>query len=511
MRPFRCVVLAALLAAASQPQSPNFFELVLPEFGKAISSGNVIADIPPRPISRLTIQLLGSADQNLNYGDLRVRINGKGAGNIFNRGSNERGKFLAMDPSTLRMRPDQLFDPLENTIEAYGKDPRGRNYYQNWILRSGSENVNRYFTYVSTIAPGDETGVPPDLNLDEPAVPVVFGPGAKLVKVHLKGSAGAASGIASLTLNGKPLKDAGGSVSVSFDQSLSVARGETALSLEAIDRKGNKRSITIPVTAPASAAPRVHLGGQSWALIIGVSHFTVKTGAPPDLPVASYDAKQLADELQKRGFRPDNIDLLMDEKANVEQIRTALGDFTARAKPDDFLLVFFATQGLHDPLAPEKVYLAASDTQSQKLSASAIEISELQLLLNRAIRSKHTLLFFDAEHPLGGDWGFHGKPIVNTYLLNLFDGPLGRSVLVSGSAGQESAADASGATSRSLFSTALTEGLSGKADLDGNHVITARESCSYAAETVRRASGGMQSPQFRYPDSEAEAPVLELR
>jgi hypothetical protein len=510
MRAFRYAVLAAFLAAAGQPQPPSFFELILPDFQKTISSGNVIADIPARPISRLTIQLLGSADQNLNYGDLRVRINGKGAGNIFNRGSNERGKFLAMDPSTLRMRPDQLFDPVENTIEAYGKDPRGRNYYQNWILRSGSENVNRYFTYVSTISPSDETGVPPDLNVDDPQAPVAFAGAARVVKVHLKGSAAAASGLASLTLNGKPLKDPAGAASVSFDQSLTVARGETALSLEAVDKKGNKRSITIPVSGPSTAAPRVRLAGQSWALIIGVSHFSVKSGAPPDLPAAAFDAKQLADDLPKRGFRAENIRLITDEKATLEQIRTGLGDFAARAKPEDFLLVFFATQGFHDPVAPEKVYLAASDTQSAKLGSTALEIAELQLLLNRAVRSKHTLLFFDAEHALGGDWRFSGKPIVNTFLLNLFDGPLGRSVLVSGSAGQESPEDATGAASRSLFASTLTDGLSGKADLDGNHVITAKEICSYVAETVRRSSGGVQAPQYRYAESEAESPVLEL-
>jgi hypothetical protein len=415
-----------------------------------------------------------------------------------------------MDPSTLRMRPDQLFDPIENTIEAYGKDGRGRNYYQNWILRSGSENANRYFMYVSTLSPSDETGIPPDLNVDDPQAPVLFPGAARTVKVHLKGSASAASGIASLTLNGKPLKDPAGAASVNFEQSLNVARGDSALAIEAVDKKGNKRSVTIPVNSAGPAAPKVRLAGQSWALIVGVSHFSVKSGAPPDLPAAAFDAKQLAEELPKRGFRPDNIRLLTDDQATLEQIRTSLGDFAALAKPDDFLLVFFATQGFHDPASPEKVYLAASDTQSLKLGATALEISELQLLLNRAVRSKHTLLFFDAEHVMGGDWRFSGKPIVNTFLLNLFDGPLGRSVLVSGSPGQESPDDPSGAASRSLFTATLTDGLSGKADLDGNRVITAKEICSYVAENVRRASGGLQAPQYRYSEAEAEVPVLQL-
>ena len=507
-----CVGLAALLTAAGQSRtSPSLFELILPDVNQSIPAGNTIADIPARPLSRMTIQLLGSASNNLNYGDLRVRVNGKGVGNVFNSGANERGKFLAMDPSTLRMRPDQIFDPRENTIEVYGKDPRGRTYYQNWILRTGRENNNAYFTYASTLSPADETGVPPDLNLDEPTGPRAFGAPGQGLSMRVRGSASAASGIERVTINGKPVKGLAQGVSFAFEQSVNVARGANGVTIEAIDRKGNRRAITVPVLYPNSATPsRLH-AGQGVALVIGISRFGAKTGAPPTLPAAAFDAKRLASELELRGFSPSNIRLLVDEQATVEQVRTALGDFTARAKPEDFLLVFFATQGLHDPLSPEKIYLAAADTQAPRFSETALEVSELQLLLNRAVRSRHTLLFFDAEHSLGEEWSFHGKPIVNRYLLNLFDGPLGRSVLVSGSPGQGSQDQPENASKRGTFSAALIEGLSGKADLDHNRVITAGELCTYVAETVRRASGGSQHPQFSYSETEAESPVLALR
>jgi Caspase domain len=432
-----------------------------------------------------------------------VRINGKGARNVFDERSNARGKILSMTPATLRMRRDQLFDRVENTIEIYGKDSRSRQYYQNWVLRSGSADVNPYFTYVSSMSPADETGVPPDLTIEEPTAPVVFLPNKPSVNVRVKATASADGGIASYTVDGKPGKPAAGSGPVSFEMDVALARGAKALVVEVADRKGNKRTVSAPVVYPG-AAPPPKLVNQAWALIIGVSHFTAKAGAPPALPMAAFDAKEMADSLKTGGFKEENIKLLVDDRATVEQVRTALNDFTAKAKPEDLLLVYWSTQGLHDPAAPEKVYLAASDTQLLNLPETAIETSELQLLLERAIRSRHTLLFFDTDHPLGADWGFQGKPIVNTHLLNLFDDQLGRSVIVAGaSAGPESG--------RGAFSNAIIEGLAGKADIDQNHVVTARELCDYVIERVRSGSEGAQAPAALISKREEEAPVLALR
>jgi hypothetical protein len=492
--------LVALFVAAGLSQVPPGanFELLLPSLDKAIPGGtNVVADIPIPQISELRIQVTGSADTNLTYGDLRVRINGKGTRNVFDSGSNARGKYLAMSAATLKMRKDQIFDRQENTVEIYGKDKRGREYYQNWILRSSIDHANPYFMYVSAMSPSDETGIPPDLLIELPEGPVVFPPGKASISVHVKGSASAAGGLASLSVNGKAATGAAGRI----DQDVVLPRGAKILSVEAADGKGNKRSAAVPILYPGSAAPAPKLAGQAWAVVIGISHFSAKSGAPPALATSAFDANELGNSLHARGFK--EVRLLTDEKATVEQIRTALGDFTARAKPEDLLLVYWSTQGLHDPASPDRVYLAASDTQMQQLANSAIEISELQLLLERSVRSRHTILFFDAEHPLGGEWGFQGKSIVNTHLLNLFDDQLGRSVLVGGTGGADSG--------RGAFADAVITGLAGAADLDQNHVVTAREICDYVADKVRRASGGSQIPRALVSKHEEASPVLELQ
>jgi hypothetical protein len=506
------VLLAALVGAMIRSQTaPTYFELELPDLNKTMGSGNVIADIPPNRLSHLKIQLLGSADKNLGYGDVHVRINGKGVSNIFNSGANERGKFLAMDPSTAANRRDPIFDPRENAIEVYGSDRRGRSYYQNWILRSGSEDANPFFTYVAELSPLDETGIPPDLNIDEPARPITFAnTSSRPVSVRVKGNAGASSGLASLTINGKPVQSAGSALSVSFDETVIVARGENALVIQTVDKKGNRRSISIPVSYPTTGPQRFRVTGERFALLIGISRFGSGPDALPPITAAAADARLLAATLEERGFRAQNIRLLADDQATLEQIRTGLGDFTARAKPEDLLVVFLSTHGIHDPTAPERIYIAAADTQRRALRDTAIEISELQLLLNRALRCRHTLLFFDTEHPLGPDWSFSGKPVVHSHLLNLFSGPASPSVLVSATAGQESKERQDGSAYRGVFAASLAQALSGSADINHDGVLTPRELCAYVSETVRTATGSQQLPEFRFADTEADSPVLSL-
>ncbi len=504
IRTLSLAVAVFAIASPSQTGPVPFFELLLP--GVVIAGGsNVVADIPIPQINQVTIQVMGSADTNLTYGDLRVRINGKGARNIFDSGSNARGKFLRMTPETLKMRRDQLFDRLENTVEVYGKDRRGREYYQNWILRSSSGNGNPYFTYASSMSPLDEQGIPPDLEVQLPNAPVVFPSGKASVAVAIKSVASAANGITAATVDGKSVAIAAGR-EISLTEQVVVARGAKSIVVEVTDGKGNKRSTSVPVIYPGAGVPPPRIGGDAWAIVIGTSRYSAKKGAPPALPLAAYDTKALAAALAQSGFKTSNILVLLDEDATAQKIRTALGDFAARAKPEDLFLLYWCTQGLHDPASPDKVYLSAHDTQAQQLADTAVETSELQLLLDRAVRSRHTLLFFDAEHPLGIDWGFQGRPIVNTHLLNLFDDQLGRSVIVAGT----SPGEADDRRTRSEFSAAITEGLAGAADVDQNRVVTPREIANYVSQRVRQTSGGSQLPRALVSKKEEEMPVLTL-
>jgi len=55
------------------------------------------------------------------------------------------------------------------------------------------------------------------------------------------------------------------------------------------------------------------------------------------------------------------------------------------------------------------------------------------------------------------------------------------------------------------------EGLAGKADIDQNHVVTAKEICDYVSEQVRVSSGGGQVSRARVSKHDEETPVLALK
>jgi hypothetical protein len=494
-----------LIAAGLADEPRQYFELILPDFSdRPFPAGNTTIDLPDRPIRNLSVLVLNAAERNISYGNIFVTVNGKGLGNAFDRKGTDRGILLQMTAFNLGMRPDELFDPRENAIEAVAQDKRGRRYYQNWVLRVSGAGQNQLFTYTSTLSPDDSKGVPPDLIVTEPASPPVLHPTETSIKVRLKGTVTGAG--TSVQLNGQPLvKPISGEVAT-FDEQVTAGRDRKQLVLEAIDKKGNRRSVAIPVIAQEKAPPRVRLAGKRYALVVGISRYGNQKGALPPLTAAAADAGQFAQQLQaKAGFPKENIRVLLDDQASIEQIRVAFSDFAAKAAAEDLLVIYVAAHGLHDPNHPDKLYLAPYGAQTGAISSTAIEFSDLKDLLDRNVHSNQTFLIFDAGHKLDPDLQFSGQNLINDYLLSLAQE--GRGVLVSGAANQVSMDRAVSGQASGLFGYWLTEGIAGQADLNGDHVVTGEELFRFVAEKVRVESQGQQTPRFRLASSSAGAPL----
>lgn len=94
-----------------------------------------------------------------------------------------RGKTVVMD---LRMRPDVTLNDGANTVEITVVDENGRRYSRSWILRLREQARNAWFAYECTRAPDALGGVPPDVDIEQPAGPVVMAPGAK-ARVRIRG------------------------------------------------------------------------------------------------------------------------------------------------------------------------------------------------------------------------------------------------------------------------------------------------------------------------------------
>jgi Caspase domain len=505
LRPILAVTLVIAGLGASGQEAPKYYQLLLPDFfSKPFEGGSQIIDVPDRPFRHFSILVIDAFNRNITSSSIRVWINGKGAGNILEVRNVENGALLNVDPAALNKRPDELFDLHENTIEVSSTDKRGRVYYQSWVIRA-SVDRNAWFTYTSAVSPNDSEGVPPDIILQSPAQPPVLTPAQQSVTVKLTGLCSAARAGTSLTVNGKAILKTS-SATAPFDESVDVKRGTPAIDIEAVDASGNRRTVLIPVITQEKVVPKVRSAGNKYALIVGISRYGTGPDAPPVLSHSVADAKELASSLEeKAGFKKENIRMLLDDQASPDQLRTAFYDFVAKAQANATLVVYISAYGLNDPHPgkSDKLFLTAYGTKLSQLDSTALNFSDLEMLLSKSVRCNNTFVIFDAEHPMPADWRYPGKNLINNHLLSLFSDQDGRAVIVSGLAGEDSLEGKSG--SGGLFADTLSRGLAGEADLNADHVVTANELFRYVSERVRQDSAGQQHPVYRLPERNVQA------
>ncbi len=494
-------------AGAFAQEAPIRIQLLLPDFFDTPFTGDrSLIEIPERPIARMKIRLLKSAERNLSTGTINVWVDGRAISDIFDSRNVADGTELSMDSTTMGKRPDQLFDPRENALEVLATDNRGRKYYQSWILRT-TGTQDPYFAYQGTVSPDDPKGVPPDVLLSEPLAPPVLKAGQASARITVKGTCSSENPGVALKIGAQTVSIQ--SRSESFAQSVDIRRDMKELVLEATDQKQNRRTIVIPIVVQGKDTVKPHSAGAKYALIVGISNYGDAKGALPALPGAAADAGAMARDLEaKAGFHKENIRLLRDESATRDNLRIGFYDFAAKAQANDLLVIYVAGRAVHDPQPGnnEKMYLAPFGTQMKAMDSTAVSFLDLQMWLDQSVRCNHAFIIFDVGHEVEGDWKFPGPSLVNNHLLSLFSEQKGRAILTSGSAGEVSLARPDG---QSTFTYWLTRGLAGEADLNQDRVVTADELFRFVEEKVREESAGKQLPEFRLPSRNADQPVGE--
>lgn len=505
------VILFAVSLGLSAQERPSTFELTLPDFfDHAFPSGSTaVIEVPGgRNVARLRLLIRDAQKLKINPGAYKVFVNGAGIGNVFEERTVRDGTLLVMEPEMLRRRPDKPFEGREHALEIIAETAY-RKWYGNWLIRVNDNRQNAYFGNFFKPSPDDPKGIPPDLIVTEPTVPPVLEPDGKPLQVRLKGIT---SRGASLFLNEKPLQPPGTTEIVEFDQTVAVPADSKELLLEALDQTGNRRQIIIPVLRRPKATQRPGFAGQKYALVIGISRFGRLKGVPPDIPFAAAEAEAFVQELEKKAaFKHENIRLLTDERATLEDVRIGFSDFAAKASSKDVLVVYVSTHGFHDPRPgrADGIYLAWHGTRLDQLDSTAMAFSDIEILLNRSIRTNQCFLIFDISHQLNADWSFEGGKqvnLVNNRIFGVFRDKPEWPVLVSGSGGEISGPH--GQSNSSRFSYWLLDALGGAADLNRDGVVTAAELFQYVSEKVKRESGGVQTPRFRLSNADLTAAFL---
>jgi len=246
---------------------------------------------------------------------------------------------------------------------------------------------------------------------------------------------------------------------------------------------------------------------ESHALVIGID----KYAQWPGLHHAVLDAKAMEQLLVTRfGFKPENVTALYDGEATRANILRTLNEKLTdgkRVKRDDRVLVFFAGHGSTRKLASGRDvgYIVPVDAALDNLPADAISMPQLQEVAE-ALSAKHVLFMVDACYSgLGLTRGGAAQGSKNFLADNARR--IGRQMITAGGADQQVADDGPGG--HSVFTWTMLQALSGKADLNGDGVITGTELAAYVAPAVSAIA--RQTPAFgSLPGSEGGEFVFAL-
>ena len=302
--------------------------------------------------------------------------------------------------------------------------------------------------------------------------------------------------------------------------------GPNVIEVTATDKAGNVAQVVRNVTRITAAGAAAALGpkiANRWAVIIGVGDYESKSVPKPRF--ADSDADAMYRLLTARGGYPrENVVLLTDkapEKPTLQNIRLALGDFLARKTArEDMVLIYYAGLGAPeaDTATKEKdglvKYLIPRNVQPDTLKTTAFPMDEVQRILGRIAAERVVLLLDTSYSGLAGGRSFapsNAKPrtLSEGFLERLAQGR-GRLVMTASGANEVALEPAD--LGHGLFTYYVLEGLSGKADRNGDGVVTVSELYPYVEDQVERrsrAAGGRQRPLMK-GDIEGTLPLSQL-
>lgn len=241
---------------------------------------------------------------------------------------------------------------------------------------------------------------------------------------------------------------------------------------------------------------------DSWAVVIGINDYAKW----PKLQYAVNDAQAVRDVLTgKYGFARDHVITLLDGEATRNGILATFHDKLAEGalKRDDRVFVFYSGHGATRKLASGRDvgYIIPVDADPNETAGDAIPMTEIQNIAE-SLDAKHVFFVMDACYSgLGLTRGASGG------FLRENAKRVAREMLTAGGADQM-VADG-GPDGHSIFTWTLLQGLNGRADLNGDGMITATELAAYVAPAV--ASVSQQTPAFgSLPGSEGGDFVFEL-
>jgi len=250
------------------------------------------------------------------------------------------------------------------------------------------------------------------------------------------------------------------------------------------------------------------------ALVIGIANYDDASRLPDAVLDDAHDLASVLQSVDYCGFPATNVQLLIDEFATLDAIRSALADLASATDPEDTAIVFFSGHGARFGSGPDETSaLVPVDCRIGDLEGTTLQESELSSAIAK-IAAKRVLVFIDACHAGGAgvlksgqgqqiQLGFSEKS------LQLLAQGAGR-VIIASSRATETSLVLNGARN-SVFTGRLLEALRGKAYTAGDGLIRVFDVFEYVSKQVRGTVPGRQHPIFKATDLEDNFPVSLYR
>jgi len=265
-----------------------------------------------------------------------------------------------------------------------------------------------------------------------------------------------------------------------------------------------------------AAAAAVGPGGQTYALIIGVSKYQ---RAELSLQYAHSDAKtfsQLLTSPRGGGVPAANILLLTDEKATTAAVRNGFQDFLKRrATKNDTVIILIAGHGTVETPGSRNAYILTHDSDPQDLASTALPMAELQSLFEEQLQKVGKVLLF-VDVCKAGTIGSIQNTSINSNVQQLGDIEGDLFGLLASRPREVSFEGPEFGGGHGAFSYFVMKGMGGAADADGNKTVTASELIDYVSKQVPDATNSKQHPrEFGVYDNgmrlaEVDKPGIEL-
>lgn len=206
---------------------------------------------------------------------------------------------------------------------------------------------------------------------------------------------------------------------------------------------------------------------NAYALIVGIANYQKINPLPAIVLKDAQDIYNLLVSSEHCGYKPNNVELLLDNQATQTNLRQSLQTLAKNTNDESSVLIYISSHGgqlKNEPDAGEYLLPVDADgSDGSALAQSAISSTELTKSL-RAISARKLVVIFDCCHSGGiGQPKIANAPILKEGLsenfYNILEQGQGR-VIIASSRSNESSYILPGATN-SLFTQHLLDGLSG--------------------------------------------------